>query len=151
MVFCRPTASGSTPPGKKTLLRKGRMGSTAGMSSLLMSPGAAGVTTFGLSDISFSPRPLVKKDSPCLTENSQCSHSDRAGKSPALQGVPAGMRRLDGTARHPKLGLQRDLPTDHAPPLAPHAARRRLRLPELRRRACLAGDTRRRLSAPHRQ
>src|SRR3954467_4579939 len=55
MVFCRPTASGSTPPGKKTLLRSGRMGRTEGMSSLLMSPGAAGVTTLPFSDISFLP------------------------------------------------------------------------------------------------
>ena len=39
MVFWRPTARGSTPPGKKTELRNGRMGSTAGMSALLMVPG----------------------------------------------------------------------------------------------------------------
>jgi hypothetical protein len=39
MVFRRATARGSTPPGKKTELRKGRMGNTAGMSSWWMVPG----------------------------------------------------------------------------------------------------------------
>ncbi len=60
MVFWRPTASGNTPPGKKTLLRKGRMGRTCGISSLLMRPGAAGVTTFPFSDIARSLRGWAK-------------------------------------------------------------------------------------------
>ncbi len=50
LAVVTPTASGKTPPGKKTELRSGRMGSTCGISSLLINPGCAIAEAIAVAD-----------------------------------------------------------------------------------------------------